>query len=56
MRIGERERAVHRALAVPDHEQAEDEDTDDDRGHAVQDVEHDAQASRHLSVSAYSAM
>ena len=42
----ERERPVDRALAIPDDEQAEDEDADDDRRHAIQDVEHDAQPAR----------
>ena len=43
---GESERAEDRALPAADDEQTEDEDADDDRRHAVQDVEHDPKADR----------
>ena len=43
----ERERALPRRLAAADHEQAEDEDPEDDRRQAVQDVEDEPNAGRH---------
>ena len=52
----ERERAVDGALAVPDDEEPEDEDADDDRRDAVQDVEHDLAAPRDTRGPAYSDM
>ena len=56
IRIGERERAVDRALPVADDEQPEDEDADHDRRHAVQHVEHDPEEARATRGRAYSDM